>query len=384
MSYTIKTETVSVNITETGGMLTASFGGVEPFKCAPWTPEACSDALPPLLKYLRGDFDCWFGANATPVEGVQHLPHGDPCNLQWEETGREESDGGAMLQLEMTPSALPGKVLKKVLLYPEHPVVYTQTLNCVDAQLSAGHHANLRIPESADYHISTSPFVLGRTFPEPFLDAGAKPRLAVDAQFESLAALPLKDGSTVDISKYYKQKGCDDLMMISSGPDAAMAWAALTNREEKYVFFTLKDPRVLASTMFWFSHFGRDGEPWGLNGTPRHGFSLGMEDVTALFALGIAESCGEVEAYRPLLELYREKGIKTCLDFTQANPPPINYIMACVRVPAGFRGVADIRKTGSGIELVDFSGGALAVPVCTEWLQAGASAGMDFLKGGNR
>jgi hypothetical protein len=381
MSYTIQTKEINVQVTETCGMLSASFGGIEPYKVAPWTPSECSAALPPLLKYLRGDFDCWFGANATPVDGVQHQPHGDPCNLQWEQTRREESDGGAMLQLEMTPQALSGTVIKKILLHPDHPVVYTQTLNHVDARLSAGHHTIVRIPESAEYHINTSPFSLGRTFPEPFLDAGAKPRLAVDVEFDSLTALPLNGGGTVNISDYYRQTGCDDLMMVSSDPAASMAWTALTNREENYVFFTLKDPRVLASTMFWFSHFGRNEEPWGLDGRPRHGFSLGMEDVTALFALGIAESRGEVEAYRPLFELYREKGIKTYLDFTKNNPPPINYIMGAVAVPDGFAGVAEIRTTGNGIELVELSGGTVPVPVCTEWLQAGASDGMDFLNG---
>jgi hypothetical protein len=371
---------VRVTVTENCGMLTADFDGILPFSVAPWTPDECGAGVPPLLHQLRGDFDCWFGGNGTPANGVTHRPHGDPCNLPWRVEEKQAAGNGSLLRLAMDAQAIPGNVIKKVALHPGHPVVYTQTLHRVDARLSVGHHATLRIPESADYHVSVSPFVYGSTALVPFLDAGAKPRLAVGAEFSSLSAIPAKNGGAIDLNSYYKTRGCDDLLMVSNDSSRPMAWAALTNRSERYVFFTLRDPSTLASTMFWLSHFGRDQAPWGKSGVPRHGFVMGMENVTALFDLGIAESLGLVEKFKPACERLHKLGVKTYLDFTAANPPPINYIMGAVRVPGSFGGVADIVPADRGVTLVDISGqNRVEVPVRLAWLKAKADAGLEAI-----
>jgi hypothetical protein len=63
------------------------------------------------------------------------------------------------------------------------------------------------------------------------------------------------------------------------------AWVAATNAEAGYVWFSLKDPAVLRTTVFWIENHGRHGHPW--NGRNN---CLGLEDVTAHFADGLAAS----------------------------------------------------------------------------------------------
>ena len=164
--------------------------------------------------------------------------------------------------------------------------------------------------------------------------------------------------------------------MVSYDPKAKFAWSALTNRKEGYVFYTLKSPETLASTVFWLSHFGRSEEPWAKNGKPRHGFVMGIEDVSAYFCLGIAQSTGLeglTQEQRTELEAMHKLGIKTFLELGNQETPDINYIMGVARVPEGFQGVASIKQEKDDLVAIVDKGGEHTVKenVDLSWLQHG-------------
>ena len=80
--------------------------------------------------------------------------------------------------------------------------------------------------------------------------------------------------------------GYEDIVLMASDPKLPFAWTALTVPEHNYVWFALKDPRVLPSTLFWISNGGRHYAPW--NG--RHRRAIGLEEVVSNFHSGLAES----------------------------------------------------------------------------------------------
>ena len=92
------------------------------------------------------------------------------------------------------------------------------------------------------------------------------------------------------------------MVVHEATPD--FAWTAVTFPAQRYVWFALKDPRVLRSTVLWHSNGGRHYPPW--NG--RHVNVLGMEDVTTYFHFGLAESA------RP--NSISRRGFPTCLLYT--------------------------------------------------------------------
>jgi hypothetical protein len=126
---------------------------------------------------------------------------------------------------------------------------------------------------------------------------------------------------------------------------------------KKFVWFSLKNPTHLASTVLWHSHGGRHYAPW--NG--RHRGVLGVEDVTAYFHLGLGASL----AKNP----WKEKGVPTSRHFNRGKTTRIPYIMGVAALPDGFDRVRSIRRTATGIRLESTNGLPIDHAVDTSFLQ---------------
>jgi hypothetical protein len=109
-----------------------------------------------------------------------------------------------------------------------------------------------------------------------------------------------------DLSRYPARRGFEDLVMLVSDPDASFSWTAVTFPGQRYVWFAVKDPRVLASTILWLSNGGRHYAPWN----SRHVNVMGLEEVTGHFHDGLAESAAENPISR--------RGYRTCFEL---DPP---------------------------------------------------------------
>jgi hypothetical protein len=351
-------------VTRTGGHLgpvTFRLGRrqVAPLAVAPWIGEKFNPPLPPLLRVLGGDFFCLpFGGNATPHGKEIHPAHGETAQSAWKLL-RHDGPGHAEWSLRTRVRA--GRVIKKIWLLPGQTAVYQRhEIHGMSGPMNLGHHAILQFPrEEGSGRISTSGFSFGQVYPGSFEDPaqGGYSALKPGARFTSLAKVPLAAGGTADLASYPARRGFTDLVLLVSRADGPFAWTAVTFPRERYVWFALKNPRVLRQTVFWISNGGRHYPPW--NG--RHLSAIGLEEVTSYFHEGLAESV------RP--NSLSRRGIPTSLRLRPDQPTVVDYIMAVAEIPAGFDEVRTIRPGGSGVVLTSASGRKVQAPLCLDFLQ---------------
>jgi hypothetical protein len=340
---------------------------IRPFAIAPWAEEKGANRIIPILRVLRGDFFCMpFGGNATPWRGEQHPVHGETANRPWHLESLTSTKKRVCLHASLTTKVRPGRVDKRVYLCPGQTALYCQhTVSAMSGPINLGHHAMLRFPDApGSGRVSTSPFVYGSVLPTPFEQPAERgySSLKIGAEFASLSEVPLADGGQADLSRYPARRGFEDLVIMASDPKLPFAWTAVVFAKQRFVWFALKDPRILRQTMFWISNGGRHYPPW--NG--RHVGVMGLEELTSFFAYGLAE------AVRP--NLLSRKGFPTVVKLDPRNPLVVPYIIALAAVPAGFDRVREVVPDPDqrGVVLVSDSGKKTTAAVRLDFLSAGA------------
>jgi len=345
-SWRIASDRVEAFVTELGGQIapiTFDRRGrkIAPYSVAPWAEEKLNCKMPAILQALRGDFFCLpFGGNATPYRGEKHPMHGETANAKWRLEAEQHGGGRHSLHLSLLTRVRPGRVDKEICLADGEDTVYCRhTISGMSGPMSLGHHAMLKFPEAeGSGAISTSRFVYGQVLPAVFErpEMGGYSALKMGAEFQSLQAVPTAAGGVADLSRYPARRGFEDLVMVVSDARLPWAWTAVAFPRERHVWFALKDPKVLRQTVFWFSNRGRHYPPWN----SRHVNVMGLEEVTANFHLGLAESA------RP--NPISRKGWPTCLKLERERPLVVNYIMGVAAVPAGFDRVAALEPGADG------------------------------------
>lgn len=368
-SWRLANDAVEAYVTTLGGHLapvTFTLGKrtIQPFAIAPWATEKVPADTPPILRALRGDFFCLpFGGNTTPYKGEVHGVHGDPANHSWQFVGGSADAGDAMLRLRLNTTTRPGVVDKTIRLRADHRAVYQQhVVSGMTGPMSVGHHATLAFPDAPGSGvISTSPFKLGQVYLTPCEDptTGGYSTLKPGAEFTSMEQVPMLDGSMTDLSRYPARRGFEDIAILVSDAEREFCWTAVTFAKEKYVWFALKDPKILQSTLLWISNGGRHYAPW--NG--RHVNTMGLEEITGHFHDGLVVSA------KP--NSLTKRGFKTAHTLTPKKLLVVNYIMAVAAIPAGFERVADITADGArGVVLHDQAGKTVKVKLDLSHLQA--------------
>jgi hypothetical protein len=336
---------------------------VQPFHVSPWQCEAhdiqqgCSEFV------LRGDFFCLpFGKGPAVDEAEKHNPHGDTSGGLWSLAGWSEDSRQHRLSLALELSTRPGRVTRDFYLLDGHNVVYDRTVIYGFAgKTTLGHHAVLAVPDDEKcLLISVYPFDLGLTYPRPFADPsdGDYQSLAINARFESLEKIPsiFRDREDADCSAFPARRGFTDLLQIGVRPSGnEFAWTTAVNISDSYLWFALRDPLVLPSTIFWIENCGRHSAPW--NGRNN---SLGLEDVCSFFDRGIKAS-SEANAFS-------DRGIPTSHTLSDATPFTVNYIQGVVQTPAGFGRVKDVQRVSEGLKFEDEKGVTLLAEVQTSFL----------------
>jgi hypothetical protein len=345
-SWRIASDRVEAFVTELGGQIapvTFDRHGrkIAPYSVAPWAREKLDQKTPAILRALRGDFFCLpFGGNAAAYRGEKHPMHGETANAKWRLEAEEHGGGRHRLHLSLKTRVRPGLVEKEICLEDGEDTVYCRhIISGMAGPMSLGHHAMLKFPEAeGSGAISTSGFVYGQVLPAVFErpETGGYSALKMGAEFRSLEAVPRADGGLADLSRYPARRGFEDLVMVVSDATVPLAWTAAAFPRERYVWFALKDPKVLRETVFWMSNRGRHYAPW----SSRHENVMGIEDVTANFHLGLAASA----AANPI----SRKGWPTCVKLDARRPLVVNYIMGLAAVPAGFDRVAAIEPGADG------------------------------------
>ncbi len=370
-SWTFASDHVEAALTCEGGHLApvtfhTDAGQVQPFSVAPWTAGELAPGAPDVLRMLRGDFFCApFGGNGTPWRGERHPVHGESAGSRWSLVRSSDRQGRAMLEVALRTQVRPGRIVKRIELRPGETNVYCRhVLSGMSGPLSLGHHTMLRFSdESGDGRLALSPWRLGRVCPVPFEDPaqGGYSALRTGAAFRSLDSVPLADGGLTDLSAYPARAGFDDLAMVCSRlprrGSLQPAWSTVTFPKGGYLWFSLKDPRVLASTVLWFSNGGRHYPPW--NG--RHHRVLGIEEATSFFHLGLAASA--------VPNALSRRGVKTALRLSPKAPLSVAYVMGVAAIPPGFDVVSRIGFHRDHAVFFSRSGHRLEHPVDLGFLQ---------------
>ena len=367
-SWRLRNATVDAWLTRTGGHLapvTFRVGGrvVQPFSVAPWAEEKLPAGIPPLLRALRGDFFCCpFGNNDEVWRGERHPPHGETANRDWRPVSLQRSGDAVVLHARLDLRVRPGRVDKRLRLRQGHAAVYCEhVLSGVHGPVAIGTHPCLRFPEKpGSGRISTGGFRFGQVLPVPFErpELGGYSSLKTGARFRSLRRVPLAAGGTTDLGVFPARPGFEDLVLLVGDGRGDFAWSAVTYPEDGYVFFALKDPRVLRHTILWFSNGGRHYPPW--NG--RHRRVVGIEEVTAYFHLGLAPSARP----NPL----NRAGVATCLRLAPDRPLRVAHIHAVAALPRGFDEVKSILPARGGVTLTARSGRKIFAPLDLGFLRA--------------
>ncbi len=255
-----------------------------------------------------------------------------------------------------------GRVEKRVTLVPGQTVVYQKhVIAGVGVPTSLGHHSILKFPDKPGAgHLSTSKRLLGQVFVEPTEkpEEGGYSILKPGAEFDDLAAVPTITGELADLGSYPARRGFEDIAILVADPDLPLAWTAVAFPAEGYVWFALRNPKVLASTLLWISNGGRHMPPW--NG--RHIDVMGVEDITGCFHYGAVQSAND--------NVLTARGIKTSLTPTAKSPLQVNYISGVAAIPRAFDRVKDIVAEPNRITLVSDSGKSVRTPVNTDFLQS--------------
>jgi len=371
-SWRLAASQVEAFVTEQGGQLgpvTFDRKGrkLRPYSVAPWAEERLAPSQPPIIRVLRGDFFCLpFGGNATPFGAEQHPVHGETANARWQFRSLETAGGRTCLHLSLRTTVRRGQVDKRIWLVDGQNTIYSQhVVTGMSGPMNLGHHAMLKFPDAPGSGlVSTSRFVYGQVFPQVFElpEQGGYSCLKRGAEFKSLDKVPTMIGETADLSRYPARRGFEDLVMLVSDAEAPFAWTAVAFPKERYVWFGLKDPRILRETIFWLSNGGRHYPPW----SSRHINVMGLEEVTSYFHCGLAESARK----SPI----SAKGFATRLVLSPRKALVVPYIMGVAAIPAGFDRVASIRATDGNraIILESASGKRSRAAVAVDFLHAGA------------
>lgn len=268
---------------------------IQPFAVAPWSDNVDADprydALPPLLRRLRGEWAC------VPF-GAPHLRADLPAG--WVPAGDEaDSDGffhGPSSNLPFVVESVWDGGITLLLDYPDdHPIARVRrTIRGVPGEtkiefgldieprasvtLPIGIHPVFRLPReagAASLEISGSAAEV-HTFP---VDAEPGISRLAHGVVAGLNDVPDKDGGRVDLTRHPLPFATEEIVLVAP----VEGLATLINHAERYRVDLRWDKSAFPSLNLWVSNRGRTAYPW--NG--RH-LALGIEPVAAPWDLGIA------------------------------------------------------------------------------------------------
>ena len=340
--FPLASNRASLAVTETGGHLsdvTFSLPGgrkISPMHIAPWIGEAMPADAPPFLAILRGDFFCPpFGGN--DVVPAETRVNGLTANGTWRLTNNSPAGLDAVLDGDV----MGAKLTKHVEVRPGEAMVYQRhTFTGGSGRLPIGHRAMLRA--NSPLRLAFSPWTKALTHPAPVeVPPHGRALRAPNQTITDLKAAKRDVGGTVDLTIYPTPDGYETIWMLIADRAQPFAWTAATAAEDGWVWFALKDPRILPQTLLSHSNGGRDYPPW--NG--RHKRVIGLEEICGYFHFSHAEAISN----NPVAA----SGSLTAVELRPGSDLNVSYAFGLAETPPGFGSVATIVEAPGGVKLVD-------------------------------
>jgi len=297
-SWQVKTAAIEANVTEQGGMMapvvfTLGSRKVSPYYISPWAGEPLPEGAPAVLRHLRGDFFCLPFGGDNRVGAEDHGPHGEASFSAWKLESCTEEGAETVLSLGLGYTKCAGSVRKILRFGKSDPVIRTEhVISGFSGSYPLGHHATLAGGETeGKWHIRVKPFDFGLTdaSPEAPCAGGEYFALKSSASFESLDNVSTRWSAApvADVSVFPARKGFVDILALyrkvspSDGWKRKIGWTVAFNREENYLWYSLKDSSLLPATVFWMENNGRHEAPWsGRNSC------IGLEETCSFAATG--------------------------------------------------------------------------------------------------
>jgi hypothetical protein len=293
---------------------------VSPMHIAPWSQEPEAEALPGILRKLRGEWPCAPFGYSVPAEGwpegwarMMGPPeageeiHGHGSNHDW--TWREGSGASLSLRLGYPEDSPVEHVERTVTPDPSAPAIDIEFRVAVrrPCRLPIGLHPVFRLPaQTGAARLEFGAFDLGRTYPSD-VEPGAA-LFAKDTTFAELTGVPARTGGRVDASRLPLAAETEELLQIE-GLDGM---AALANHAEGYRVKLSWQKEHFPSLLLWYSNRGRKAAPW----KGRH-LAIGIEPICSPFGLGPAIA----RADNPIAR----SGVATALEFSPETPFVTRY-----------------------------------------------------------
>jgi hypothetical protein len=416
--WQVSTSAIDASVTVKGGMMApVGFrlpGGrvVQPYYVSPWQDEVKvpGPAIEPgVLVPLRGDFFCLPFGGGNKVGEEDHQPHGESSWKPWNfvscgadaagegPTGQDPAGAttagdtpATRLVLHMDYEACRGSIQKTLFFSQDQACIGTEhLLSGFDGPYPLGHHATLAGSTERDgiWELCFPPFDLGLTDPDNTLPfkGGEYYALADGVEFHDFTKVPTrwKNPGTADLSLFPARRGFMDIAAIYRKPQASVAggggsggnsanggnnggstwvgrvgWTVAVNREEGYLWYSLKDQSLLPATVFWMENQGRHGSPWsGRNSC------IGVEETCAFMAAGRSRSIQP----NPI----SKHGIPTAVQLSSAEALRIRTIQGVLPVPHPGIRIVDLRLDVAGRAVfVTDTGLQLPLPVSPVWVLA--------------
>ena len=323
---------------------------VDPYFVSHWQESNIDLSAAPILEPLRGDFFCLpFGGNGEPVDGKSYPCHGESACCNWSFFDSYKEADSTVLKLAMDMKISEGRIEKTIELKDGQTNLYIEDkVTNLEGSFPIGHHAILKFPEENEKaYLAVGDFELGMTHPGIFsdpvnLEHGA---LASGEEFSDITKIPskFKNPETIDYSVYPSPIGYTDIWAVFKKESSTPGWSCVSFPERGYMWFVLKDTKVLPGTAMWVANSGRYGSPW--DGKTR---CLGVEDCCSYFACGIKDSISENELTK--------KGWKTAVKFIKDEAVSVKTIQGCVAIPANFTKVARVEFLPGKIQFTDENG----------------------------
>ncbi|MFO1142703.1 MAG: hypothetical protein U1E59_09975 [Amaricoccus sp.] len=253
------------------------------------------------------------------------------------------ADGAVTMRLELEEKVSGATVTKEVTLRPGHPVVYQRHL--LTGGSAPCRLRTTRCDPCSRRRTSASAKDFGATpeIPQETDPARGVSILASPQRFGSLAEVALADGSKRDMRSYPWADGHEDFLSLIDPKDAVTGWSAAVAAADGFVFFAVKDARMLCQTSLWMSNGGRFFAPW----SSRHKAVLGIEEGTTFFGNGRLASAAENDLTR--------QGYRTAVPL--GGEVVVRYALGAIPVPEGWREVADVAIGDDGLTITDVGGG---------------------------
>ncbi|ESY82338.1 hypothetical protein X740_06210 [Mesorhizobium sp. LNHC221B00] len=293
---------------------------VSPMHIAPWSNEPEVEALPGILRKLRGEWPCVPFGYSVPADGwpedwagVMGPPerdeevHGHSSNHDW--TWRDSDGASLSLGLAYPERSPVERVERTITPDPSAPAIDIEFKIVVRraCRLPIGLHPVFRLPsETGAATLEFGGFDEGRTYPHD-VELGAA-LFARNRSFTELASVPARAGGTTDASRVPLAADTEELLQIEGLDDAV----ALANHEDGYRVKLSWQKEHFPSLLLWYSNRGRKAAPW--NG--RH-VAIGIEPICSPFGLGPATALAD----NPIAQ----SGIATALEFSPEKPFMTRY-----------------------------------------------------------